>query len=575
LLFALALLSKTTVAVLPAALLVVVWWQRGTIEWRRDVWPVVPFLALGIAGGVLTAWVERTQIIGMAQSVPALGPLERVLVAGRAMWFYLAKLMSPTDLAFIYPRWTIDARVWWQWLYPAGVVAAAVVCWRLAHRRHEPGRGTGSGRAARAPMAVLLLFGGLLFPALGFIDLYPFRFSFVADHFQYLASMAAIAAFAALVQTWGDRWRDRSIARSLDVLLILLLGVLTWRQARLYTDAETIYRETLRRNPACWLCANNLGVLRPPDREDEALALFQQAIRLNPQYAEAHNNIGAIRHQRGELRAAIAEYRLALASEPDYPAAERNLGLALAAYTLDAADSGASTEAGQHLREALRHYPADPALHYNLGLTLVTRDPVEALGRFQEAIRLNPGLAEAHNSAGNLLLGFGRVDDAIVRYTEALRLKPDFADAHYNLGNAYLQRGQADEAMAEYREAVRLSPTFAEPHNTIGNLLRRAGRLADAIAEYRTALRLKPTFGDAAFNLGNALYESRQPADAVQAFRQALAAHPDDADAHNNLALALEALGRVDEAAAEYRKALRLNPQMTEARANLERMRRR
>ena len=608
-LFVLALLSKTTVAVLPAAVLVVVWWQRGRVEWRRDVRPIVPLLALGIAGGVLTAWVERTQIIGAAQSVPALGPLERVLVAGRAVWFYLATLVWPTHLAFIYPRWTIDARVWWQWVYPAGVVAAAVVCWRIAsahpstlrkaQSNPEPGRGTtGSGRAARAPMAVLLLFGGLLFPALGFVDLYPFRFSFVADHFQYLASMATIAAFASIGRSSeratgrsadpnrgpfadrstlrsGNRWRDRSIARSLDVLLVLLLGVLTWRQAHLYADAETIYRETLRRNPACWLCANNLGVLRRPDRDGEALALFQQAIRLNPQYAEAHNNIGVIRQQRGDWRGAIAEYRLALALEPDYAAAERNLGLALAADARGAGASSAAAEAGQHLREALRYYPGDPALHYNLGLTLVSRDPVQALERFREAIRLNPGLADARNSAGNLLLGFGRVDEAIVEYTEALRWKPDFADAHYNLGYAYLRRGQADEAMAECREAVRLSPTFAQPHNTIGNVLRRAGRLADAIAEYRTALRLDPTFGDAAFNLGNALYESRQPAGVVQAFRQALAARPDDADAHNNLALALEALGRADEAAVEYREALRLNPQMTEARANLERMRRR
>jgi tetratricopeptide (TPR) repeat protein len=568
-LFALALLSKTTVAVLPAALLVVVWWQRGTIEWRRDVRPIVPLLALGVAGGILTSWVERTQIIGAAQSFSALGLVERVLVAGRAMWFYLAKLAWPTDLAFIYPRWTIDARIWWQWLYPAGVVAAALVCWKIA--RSPTG---GSGRAARAPMAVLLLFVGLLFPALGIIDIYPFRFSFVADHFQYLASMAAIAAFASFVQS-RDRWRNRPIARSLEVLLIFLLTVLTWRQARLYADAETIYRETLRRNPACWLCANNLGVLRPPDRADEALALFGQAIRLNPQYAEAHNNIGAIREQRGDPRAAIEEYRLALASEPDYPAAKRNLGMALAAYARAAADGGAAAEAGQHLREALRHYPADSALHYSLGLTLVSQDPVQALERFQQATRLNPGLAEAHNSAGNLLLGSGRVDEAIVKYREALRLKPDFADAHYNLGNAYLRRGQADEAMAAYREAVRLSPALPEPHNSIGNLLRRAGRLHDAVAEYRTALRLNPTFGDAAFNLGNALYQSRQPADAVQAFRQALAAHPEDADAHNNLALALEALGRVDEAAAEYREALRLNPQMTEARANLERIGRR
>jgi tetratricopeptide (TPR) repeat protein len=559
-LFALALLSKTTVAVLPAAVLVVAWWRHGTIEWRRDVRPIVPFLVLGIAGGMVTAWVERTQIIGAAQSVSALGPLERVLVAGRAIWFYLAKLAWPANLAFIYPRWTIDAGQWWQWIYPAGVVAAAVLCWKLR---------------ARAALAALLLFGGLLFPALGFVDVYPFRFSFVADHFQYLASLVPIAAFAAIVRS-GHRWRDHAIARSFGALLVLVLAAITWRQAHLYADAETLYRETLRRNPACWLCANNLGVLRLQSgrSESEALAVFQQAIRLNPQYAEAHNNIGSILQQRGDLPGAIAEFRLALAAEPNYPAAARNLGLALAAHAPGALASMTSDrdgEASRHLRDALRAYPRDAALHYNLGLALVSRDPSQALERFQEATRLNPTLAEAHNSAGNLLLGFGRVREAIGAFLEAIRSKPGFAEAHYNLGNAYLQQGRAAEAMAEYREAVRLNPGFPAPHNTIGNLLRRDGRLNEAVAEYRTALRLDPRFGDAAFNLGNTLYQSRQPADAVRAFRQALAAQPGDAEAHNNLGLALEALGRVNEAAAEYREALRLNPQMAQAQANLAR----
>jgi hypothetical protein len=185
-LFILALLSKTVTATLPAVLLIVCWWQRGRVAWRRDLLPLAPMFALGAAFGTLTAWVERT-LIGARGTEFHLGFAERGLLAGRAVWFYLGKLVWPADLMFIYPRWEVSADVWWQSLYPASLIAllAGLWMWRT-----------------RAPLAAILVFSAALFPALGFFNVFPFRYSFVADHFQYLASIGIIAFLAGSLGTF-------------------------------------------------------------------------------------------------------------------------------------------------------------------------------------------------------------------------------------------------------------------------------------------------------------------------------------------------------------------------------------
>ena len=132
-LFLLALLTKTVTATLPAALLVVLWWQRGRLAWRRDVLPLVTWTALGASAGLFTAWVEKTYV-GARGNDFALSFLDRFLVAGRAIWFYGGKVVWPANLIFSYPRWKIDPQVWWQYLFPAGVVALVVVLCLLARR---------------------------------------------------------------------------------------------------------------------------------------------------------------------------------------------------------------------------------------------------------------------------------------------------------------------------------------------------------------------------------------------------------------------------------------------------------
>jgi tetratricopeptide (TPR) repeat protein len=334
--FLLALLSKSVTATLPAALLVVLWWREGTLTWRRDVAPLVPWFIIGTAGGLFTAWVER-RYIGAQGAAFALGPVERGLLAGRVVWFYFGKLLWPSNLIFIYPHWAVNAASGWAYAFPAALLFALAALWRT--------------RAwSRAPLAAGLLFVVGLFPALGFFNVYPFLFSYVADHFQYLAGLGIIALAAAAAR--AAITRSRGVApRAAAAAVLAALGVLTWRQSEIYHDSATLYRATIAKNPDCWLAQFNLGdALLREGRLDEAMVHYQEAVRARPDYVEARNNLGGVLAHVGRLPEAIAQFEA-----------------------------------------ALRDWPGDAKLHYNLGNALAdARRFAEAQAEYQRALELRP-----------------------------------------------------------------------------------------------------------------------------------------------------------------------------------------
>ena len=230
-LFALALGSKTVTATLPAAVLVILWWQRGRIDFRRDVVPLVPFFVLGAIAGLSTAWLE-VNLVGARGDEFALSPVARVLIAGRAAWFYVWKLVWPAGLMFNYPRWSIDAAVWWQYLFPVALLAAVAVLVRMS-------------AVNRGPAAAALFFLVTLAPALGFVNVFPFRYSFVADHFQYLACLGVMVAAASGLVLLARRLRPDISPAVVAVLIALPLGALMYAQSR---DTPAPRRSTGRRS---------------------------------------------------------------------------------------------------------------------------------------------------------------------------------------------------------------------------------------------------------------------------------------------------------------------------------------
>ncbi|MFQ5716570.1 MAG: tetratricopeptide repeat protein [Nitrospinales bacterium] len=420
--FMLALWSKTVTSSLPAVILLLHWWKQNRVGWK-NVLLMYPYFVAGLGMAFVTMWMER--------HAGALGKewdfsfAERFLIAGRALWFYAGKLVWPVDLTFSYPRWSIDPQAWQQYLFPFAflVVLAALWAWRK--------------RLGKGALTAALFFAGTLLPALGFVDVYPMRFSFVADHFQYLASAGLLALFAAAWRKGSVRlarslswtgWRASFFEMAAPLLLLSILGILTWKQSHIYKDAETLWRDTLAKNPSSWM---------------------------------AHNNLGGILASRGEREEGIRLFIYALKLKPDYLEARYNLGLTLA-------------ERGKH-KEALIHY--------------------------SEALRLHPAVAEIHFSMGVSRLALGELNQAVQSFRRALDFNPDYSQARVNLGYALASLGRYEEAVPHYYEALRLDPASADAHNNLGIALFNMGRQEEAVSHFVEALRLQPDHENARRNL--------------------------------------------------------------------------
>lgn len=384
-LFLLGLLSKTVVCTLPAALVLLLWWQRGRLVARDLAW-LAPFFVLGAALALVTVRMESGHVGAVGRDWD-LSLVDRTLIAGRAIWFYLGKLVWPSPLIFVYPRWTIDAGAAWQYLFPLAAAGAAVALW-LAR-----------GRIGVGPLVAWLLFVVTLGPALGFVNVFPMRYSFVADHFQYLASIAPLALLAG-AGTIAVRRGGATLQRAGIVAAVVAIGacaVLTARQVRVYADLRTLWTDTLAKNPGAWMAHNNLGMLLFGEgRTDEAMAHYRAAIEVKPDDAFARNNLGRALASLGRLEEARVSLVEAVRLEPGNAEAWSNLG---------------------NVHAAAGRYDA-------------------ARDAYERSIAVRPSFADAYGNLGNVLLLTGRRDEAIAAYKRALQLDPGFADARSNLAVA-------------------------------------------------------------------------------------------------------------------------------------------
>ena len=421
-LYGAALLSKTVTASVPAVLLVVFWWKRGRIT-RPDVAWLAPFFALGLALSGVTVWMERTHV-GAQGPEWQLSLVERVLVAGRAAAFYAGKLLWPDPLVFFYPRWTVDASAAWQFLYPAAVVAFAAALW-LAR-----------GRIGRGSLAALLVFVGVLTPALGFFDVFPFRYSFVADHFQYHASVAWIAGVVGVATLGVRRLGRRARAGALvgAVAVLAALGAKARQQVQHYRDAPTLYASVIAANPESWAAHNNLGRhLQNQGRYEEAIVQYREAVLLRPELSRIRNNLGSSLSSLGRLDEAEAELGRAfdgVAERTDQ--ADTHVYLAVVLI-----QKGRFAEAAQQLRTALDLRPRDAWALYNLGVALGGSGDLEAgVATVRESLALQPGFAMGHRELGSMFLALGDVASAVPAFEEAVRLEPGNAAYRTDLGTA-------------------------------------------------------------------------------------------------------------------------------------------
>lgn len=481
-LFLLALGSKSLTATLPPALLVIAWWRRGRLEWRRDVLPLLPWFVVGALFGLFTAWVERKLLVAEGEAF-ALTLADRLTVATHAIWFYLGKLAWPADLVFIYPRWDFSGGLAWR---VAPAIGLAVLLVGLFSIR----------RTSRAPLAAFLLFAGTLFPVLGFFNLYAFIYSFVADHWQYLSCIAIIALAAGAA---GARFASaglfgrRLIGTGAGVVLALCF-VLTYRQCGMYRDIVTFYRVTIEKNPACWMAYNNLGnELAARGQAAEALRDYRRAVELNPRFAIGFCNVGVALLDAGRAADAVAPLQHSLALDPGSARSHYNLANAWSAL-------GQPEKAVHELREALLCAPQFPSAETNLGVALARLGRTgEAVAHYERAVRENPADATALYNLGNAALAQGRLPEAMADYEQALRVKPDLAEAHVNGAVALGRLGRPAEAIAHLEAALALNPRLAEAHLILAGALREQGKIDEARRHADLAHQLNPQLPEMKF----------------------------------------------------------------------------
>ena len=554
-LYAAGLLSKSIVVTLPAALLIWHWWKQGRLT-STDLWRLVPFFMVGliITVGDLSFY-QSVEPLSLGYSLT-----ERTLIAARALWFYVGKLLWPTGLAVIYPLWDIRVADPLAWGY---LVAAAALVVALWHFRQRVGRG---------PLAGALFFAVTLSPVLGFVDYGYMQFAFVADRFQYLAGIGVMAVVISSTAYGVRRLSDLCQKGALGVaaVIIVVLGVLTWRQASIWRDDETLNRHIIAFNPQARYAYLNLGhALGKQGRYEEALDALRIAVEQRPDSALEYSGLGSTLIFLGRFEEAEASIRRAIALNPQTRNAYLNLGDALG-------KQGRYEEALDALRIAVEQRP-DSALEYSgLGSTLIF------LGRFEEAethirraIALDPQVRNGHFNLGAVLYKQGRYAEALDAARIAVEQRPDYSEAHINLGLILKELNRFKEAETHLRRAIALDPQDVDASRQLTELLFRMGKDAwdneqpEAATEYYIGvLKIDPHHVEVLHRLASLRTDQQRYDEALELFQRLIDINPSDAVAHGNVGVVLFYLGRNDEALKSLDRALVLDPTLENVRVN-------
>ncbi len=441
-LYAAGLLSKSIVVTLPAALLIYHWWKQGRLT-STDLWRLVPFFAVGLVITVGDLSFYRSESTASLDYSLA----ERMLIASHALWFYAGKLLWPSELAVIYPRWDIHIADPLAWGYLVAAVALVVALW---HFRSQLGRG---------PLAGALFFAVTISPVLGFVDYTYMKYAFVADRHQYLAGIGVmvvvIGSAAYGVRGLSSMWQKSALG--LAAVVLVVLGTLTWRQASIYRDDETFNRHIIALNPQARNVHRHLGIaLYEQGRYEEAIDSFRVAAEHRPNYAKVHSNLGMVLNKLGRFEEAETHMRRAIALDPKTKIRYQRLGNALYGQ-------GRYAEAADAYRVSAEHRPDYPQAHSGLGAAL------NELGRFEEAethlrraIALDPNHTEALYHLATLRFKQQRYDEAIELLQHLISIEPGHARALGDIGVALFYLGRSDEALESFDQALSLDPTLED-----------------------------------------------------------------------------------------------------------------
>ena len=411
--YALALMAKPMLVTLPFTLLLLDYWPLGRMG-RLPLWKEkLPLFAMAAVSCIVTFAVQSGA--GAVQTLQRFTFAERVANALLSAVSYLGKTFWPSALAVFYP-------------YPDGLALSSGVV--VGSALLLAGATTVALRLARR--APFLAFGwlwylGTLVPVIGLVQVGG---QAMADRYTYVPLIGIFVAIAWTLAEIGDASAPlRFAAAGFAAASLAALVVVTRLQVGYWAGDVPLFRHALEVTSNNWLARNNLGRgLFAEGRTEEAIAQYEEALRISPGYADARYNLGLAFGRIGKNSEAIEQFEQALRFKPNFPEARNNLG-------------GVLAESGR-LDAAMEQY--------------------------ELAIRLDPQNAEAPYNLGNALFALGHLDAAIDQYRRSLALRPERADAHNNLGNALLRSGRPVEAIEQYEEALRIDPGLEAARANLG-----------------------------------------------------------------------------------------------------------
>ena len=626
-LFAAALLSKSIAVTLPAALLLLRWWQAGRVTWRDAAYVAPLFaLALGITLADLAFYRDRID------SALDYSLVERALIAARALWVYAHQLVWPASLPVLYSRWDVHPGDLLGWLAIVTLVALGTALW-LAR-----------DRIGRGPLAGALFFALTLSPVLGFVDFRFMQIAFVADRFQYLASIGPLAVILGAAVHLAVRLNPRSSTLPVVAAAVLvMLGALSWQQSRIYRNDLAFARHIDAVNPRHYagqlLLSHELGVaghheealaaarrgvalaeggrgiqmhgaylglgnaLLALERPVEAETAFRTSLALWPRSTRSERNQPQLQLARSLVRQARYEegltlYRAVIREDPDDDAPYLSQGMALL-------ESGRHEDAVESFNRALatlHDLRTEPALHVLLGEALQKLGRLDAAAaHLDRALTLDPdniwfllarvdlardrqraaGLPmDGHNgSAVQTVRRAGReawaeefhlrLAEARQRCEAAIEQEPESAFARVALGEVLRRMDEYETAAAVLEEALALAPSrpiARDAHRALGEVFEKQGRFEAAARHWRSALDIHPLDATALEHLAGLRLRQARYEDALPLYRRLVEATPFVAQAHVNLGVALYRTGRLPESLLALERALELAPGLEAAR---------
>ncbi len=476
--FILALCSKTDACMVPVVLLFVLVWKRGFIN-KRDILLLVPWMVLGILAAGMTIHIEHGQAGAKGHGFH-FSMAQHLIIAGKDLWFYPYKLFWPWPMMAVYPRWHISHPAAWESIFPVTAFAIPVVL--LAF----------SKKIGRGPFVAVCVYGLMISPLLGFIAFYTEEYTFVADHYQYLACIGIIVLvtetaagiFSRLGQSdkaSGDpgvpvegqasanvppnvRGSGAWLGWLVSVLVLLALGTMTWAQSEIYTPPLRVWTHNIKYNPDCWLAMERVGVYEyEKGHVAGALVLFKRANELSHGgNLIVNSNLGDVYRHLGQYAKAIPYYRRSLAVAARQPP--------IIAHLVDCYEKiGDWRQAYTDLLHGVKLLPRSADLQTKLGSMLArARHVKRAIPHFRAAIKYEPRDTKALFGLASSLNAEGQWQEAIPYYRKALIASPDFGQGHFAYGMVLLQHGHAAAAAKEFQTVLVLGRQLRLEHHTLG-----------------------------------------------------------------------------------------------------------